>query len=128
MKKILIILIGLALIFSTVVLAAPASDCTEYCGDPKSYDPPTGQVCICNPLQGENIESIVNNVIDFIFNIAIFLAPLMIIYAGVLFVTAGGNPEQVKKAKAVIIWTLIGFVLVLVSKGVSDLIETLIGI
>lgn len=83
---------------------------------------------IKNPLVAENFEDIINNLIDFVFNIAIVLTPLMIILGGVLFVTAAGNLEQVTRAKKIIIWTLVGFFIVLLAKGISDLIATLLGI
>jgi len=83
---------------------------------------------IKNPLAAENFEDIINNLIDFVFNIAIVLTPLMIILGGVLFVTAAGNLEQVTRAKKIIIWTLVGFFIVLLAKGISDLIATLLGV
>lgn len=132
MRKILIILAILVLIFPTIILAAnEAETCNEYCAhfqDDPPWDPPEDQVCICNPLEAAEFEVILDNIIGFIFNIAVVLAPLMIIMAGFLFVTAGGNLEQINRAKAIIIWTSIGFLVILLSRGIMGIIINLLGV
>lgn len=86
------------------------------------------EIIIRNPLQATTTEVIIDNLIDFIFNIAIVLAPLMIIIAGFLFVTAGGNSEQINRAKAIIIWTAVGFLIILLSRGIMGIIKTILGV
>jgi hypothetical protein len=81
-----------------------------------------------NPLTATSFEMIINNSIDFIFQIALVLAPLMVVIAGFLFVTAGGNSEQINKAKTMIIWTAIGFLIILLSKGIMGIIMNLLGV
>ncbi len=85
-------------------------------------------ITLQNPLEATEFEDILDNVIDFIFNIAVVLVPLMIIIAGFLFVTAGGNAEQINKAKTMIIWTAIGFLIILLSKGIMGIITNLLGV
>jgi len=82
---------------------------------------------IQNPLQAAEFEDILDNLINFIFSIAVVLAPLMVVIAGFLFVTAGGNSEQINKAKTMIIWTIIGFLIILLSKGIMGIIMNLLG-
>lgn len=86
------------------------------------------EVIIQNPLQAAEFEVILDNIIGFIFNIAVVLAPLMIIIAGFLFVTAGGNLEQINRAKAIIVWTSIGFFIILLSRGIMGIIMNLLGV
>jgi hypothetical protein len=81
-----------------------------------------------NPLEAGSFEVIINNIIDFIFKIAIVLAPLMVIIGGFLFVTAGGNIQQISRAKNLLIWTAIGFAIVLLSKGILGIIEKILGV
>jgi len=83
---------------------------------------------IRNPLSATTTEHIIDNIIDFIFNIAIVLAPLMIVIAGFLFVTAGGNLEQTKRAKDIIVWTAVGFFVILLSRGIMGVIMNLLGV
>lgn len=85
-------------------------------------------IMIENPLQAAEFEDILDNVIDFIFQIALVLVPLMVVIAGFLFVTAGGNSEQINKAKTMIIWTVIGFLIILLSKGIMGIIMNLLGV
>jgi len=108
MKKALLIFISLTLILPVLVLAQVIE--------------------IKNPLQTKDFEVIISNIIDFIFKIAIPLVPLMIIYAGLLFVTAGGNISQIDRAKKIIVWTAIGLGIVLLSKGIYLMIEQLLGV
>lgn len=86
-------------------------------------------IIIENPLaEGTQFEDIIDNLIDFIFNIAIVLAPLMVVMAGFLFVTAGGNLEQTQRARNIIVWTIIGFLIILLAKGIMAVIENLLGV
>ncbi|XOB41287.1 MAG: hypothetical protein ACKKMW_00870 [Candidatus Nealsonbacteria bacterium] len=86
-------------------------------------------IVIENPLaEGTQFEDIIDNLIDFIFNIAIVLAPLMVVIAGFLFVTAGGNLEQTQRARNIILWTIIGFLIILFAKGIMAVIENLLGV
>lgn len=80
------------------------------------------------PIAATSFEAIVNNLVDFVFKIAIVLAPLMIIVGGVLLVTAGGSPGQVDRAKRILLWTAIGFLIVMLAKGIMGLIESLLGV
>lgn len=84
---------------------------------------------IKNPLGDDvnSFEDIINKIIDFIFNIALVLAPLMIVWAGGLYITSGGNPDQTTKAKNIILYTLTGFAIILLSKGFVVIIKQLLG-
>ena len=109
MNKILTILICAGLIFS---IRASAE-----------------MVEIPNPLgKGVGFEGIINALIDFIFSIAVVLVPLMVIVGGFMIVTSAGNTEQIAQGKKIIMWTVIGLLVMLLSKGLVQLIETLIGV
>jgi len=72
---------------------------------------------IPNPLKAKSFQELIYNIIDFLFVLAIPLATLMIIVAGFYFVTAAGSPEKITTAKNIILWTLIGFLIILMAKG-----------
>jgi len=109
MKKTLLILTLLSLILPISVLADEL-------------------IRIENPLEAGSFEEIVDNLIDFIFKIAIVVAPLMVIVGGFLFLTAGGNIQQVSRARNLLIWTAIGFLIVLLSKGILAIINQILGV
>ena len=109
MRKLLTILILLALALPVIVSADEI-------------------IRIENPLTATSFEMIIDNVIDFVFKIAIILAPLMVIVGGFLLVTAGGNLNQVGRAKSLLLWTAIGFLVVLLSKGILAIINQILGV
>ena len=87
-----------------------------------------GPIIINNPLEAESLEIIVENIINFIFKIAIIAAPLMAVIGGFLFITAGGNIQQITRARSLLIWTAIGFLIVLLSKGFLAIINQILGV
>lgn len=81
-----------------------------------------------NPLTTPNFTEIINRLIDFIFLVAVVIAPLMIVIAGILFATAGGDPQKIGLAKKVILYTLIAFAIILLAKGIYPFIMDLLGV
>ena len=81
---------------------------------------------IPNPLEANEFEEIVNNIIDFLFEIAIVLAPLMIVVGAVLLVASGGDVAKTEQGKKIILWAAVGFFILLLAKGIIALIESLL--
>jgi len=81
-----------------------------------------------NPLEAKSFEELSNRIISFIFNIAVVLAPLMIIIGAAFLVTSGGDPKRVTTGKTIIIYTLIGLVIVLLARGIMTMIEEILGV
>lgn len=75
-------------------------------------------VIIDNPLNTTDIRVLINKIIDLLFTLGIPLAVLLILWAGFLFLTSGGNPQKVNQAKATLLWTIVGFSILLLSKGI----------
>jgi len=136
MKKLFVILLGLGLLFSAFpVYATEAADCEEYCNDP--YDSvnnpgglemPTGQICYCNPLASKDLTAITDPIISFIFRLSIVVVPVLVLWGAFFIVTAAGDTERITKGKKIIMWTLIGFLIVLISQGISDLLDEILGV
>lgn len=83
---------------------------------------------IDNPLDEDEFIIIVDKLIDFIFTIAVVVTPLMIGVGAFLFAMAGGNAEQINRAKKIILWTIIGFVVVLLARGIIEIVRNIFGI
>lgn len=85
-----------------------------------------GEEVLTNPL-GKNVDSF-EKLIEIIATIAakvgIPIAAIFIIYSGLLFVTARGNEEQLKKAKKTLTWALIGTAILLGAWVIADIINT----
>ncbi len=89
---------------------------------------PAGSIVICPPSTIMSIEALIKSITDWIFKIAIIVAPLMLVIGAVFFMTAGGNPERIKLGKKIIFWTVIGFLIVLFSEGLINLIDYILGV
>ncbi|MCD6568926.1 hypothetical protein J7K70_02150 [bacterium] len=83
----------------------------------------TGELVIENPLgPTSDIWQLIMKIIDFVFNIAIFVAAIIIVYAGFTYITSSGEPKKVAQAQKILIWALIGFAVVLIAKSIPPFI------
>lgn len=108
-----------------------ARDCQDYCDSLNTPSPkllPSDTVCYCSPIAYTSITELIDSIIGFVLWVAIIVAPVMAIIAGLLFLTAGGNPNQVKKGNQILLWTIAGFLFILFSKGVLNLIQYVLGV
>ena len=62
------------------------------------------------------------------FQIISAIATLAILYSVFLFITAGGEPQTVTKAKQVLIWGLIGIAVSVLANSVPALVRSFLGI
>ena len=88
-----------------------------------------GTYTIPNPLGSTNtFTQIVENVARYL---TLYIAPpivtIMILVAGFYFLTAGENPERVKTARTIILWTVIGYAIILISWGATSIIQDILG-
>ena len=82
-----------------------------------------GELVIENPLgPTSDIWQLIMKIIDFVFNIAIFVAAIIIVYAGFTYITSSGEPKKVAQAQKILIWALIGFAVVLIAKSIPPFI------
>jgi len=74
-----------------------------------------------------SISSLVTMVIGWMAFVAGVLAVVYLIYSGILYLTAGGNPDQAKKGQQGIINAIIGLVIIAlafsIAWGVGNLIS-----
>lgn len=85
-------------------------------------------VVIDNPLGTADFNGVMEKIINFIFKIAVVLAPLMIVIGGVLFVTSGGNLQKTDQAKKLMLWTSVGLLVIMMAKGFIALIKQILGV
>ena len=110
MKKVVSALF-LSFLFLSVGTIVFAADC------------PPGQ--ICNPLGYENFEDLVNAIINFLWIIGTPLAAIMFVISGIMFVTSVGNPEKVKTAKNIALYTAIGYAIIIMASGLIKVLQSL---
>lgn len=103
MKKVLLILIILGLILPILVLG----------------------IVLENPLRHATFEALIEALIRIIFNIALVLAPLMIIIGAFYFLVPGEGSKNIETGKKIILYTLIGFTIILLARGIIELFRQL---
>jgi len=77
-------------------------------------------------VQNQNIVTMTGKLITAALSIIGVLLLILIIYAGFLWMTAGGEKDQVKKAKDYLLNAVIGLILILASYGISSFVIDLI--
>jgi hypothetical protein len=80
-----------------------------------------------NPIGATSVIEIIDRITNYLMWIAIVLAPMMIIIAAFTFLTAAGNTRKVDSAKKMLLWALVGLTLVLVSKGIVNVLKEFLG-
>ncbi len=68
-----------------------------------------------SPLGNLEMYQIIANAIKLVLGIVGVLALIMFIYGGILWMTSGGNVEQVKKGKNTLVWATLGLAIVFFS-------------
>jgi len=87
-----------------------------------------GPLDLDNPLDFDTFGELIDNIISFIFTLSIILAPILLVVAGIMFLFAGGDPAKVQKAKKLILYTIIGFTIIALSKLFVELIQGVFGV
>jgi hypothetical protein len=81
---------------------------------------------LTNPITSTSFAALLDNVIDWILNIALVLAPLIIVYGGFLYMTAAGDTNKVSQGKNVVLYAVIGFILALMAKSLIGIFAGLV--
>ncbi len=82
------------------------------------------KIDIKNPFKEDSIEGLIKTIIDdILLPIGSVVAVVSIIFAGFLYVTAGGDPAQVKKAHEVLKWAIVGSAILLGARVISEAVQ-----
>lgn len=96
-------------------------------GNPEGHCYPSGSIVFCPPGRIKTINEIVTEVLNYIFLIAMVLAPLMIIIAALYFIFSGGSAERIATAKRIFFYAIIGLVVGLLAKAIFGIIKMMFG-
>lgn len=85
---------------------------------------------IKNPFKQDTIKGLIETIVnDILIPIGAVIAVMMIMYAGFLYVTAGGNEAKITKAHQALLWAVIGAAILLgawvIEKAISATIDQL---
>ncbi len=83
---------------------------------------------IKNPIASDDVGAVIKSIWQFVYYFAIAVVPLMAIIAAFMFMTAGGSPEKIKKARDLLLWLAVGVIIVLLAGGIVNLIRKIMGV
>lgn len=74
------------------------------------------------PLGGKTIETIVTAVLDVVWKVVVVLAVIMMIAAGMMFMTASGEAEKVKTARQTVMWAIVGIAVAVLAFSLTTIL------
>ena len=84
-------------------------------------------IVIENPLAAKSFEELAGNISWFLFRVGMVLAPLMLVVAGLMYVTSAGSPTRVQTAQRIALYTVIGLAIILLASGLIAVLKSIIG-
>lgn len=73
----------------------------------------SGTVTLTNPLKVDSIGGLVQNFVEIFSYLVILAAVLFLIWTGLQFILARGNPERMNELKNQLFWTIVGIAVVI---------------
>jgi len=86
-----------------------------------------GSFTLENPLGSNTIMGVINNVLNYLMLISVPILAIMILIGGFQILTAAGNPTKITSGRHTITYAVIGFAIILISKGVALVILNILG-
>ena len=96
----------------------------------EGYKPPPAKetkLGIEDKLKLGTPEGLAGRITNWIFNLAIPTAMGLIIWAGVMMLTASGNEQKFRTGTTILKYTLIGLAVILIGKGFVSLVKDILG-
>ena len=76
-----------------------------------------------------SIPDIIDNLLNWVIWPVFFgLSVIMFIYAGILFVAAGGDPSKISSAKKAVLWAIVGIIVAIAGFSATNIISGILGV
>jgi hypothetical protein len=95
---------------------------------PNPVDGNVDSATLENPLQSSAFDTIIDGIVNFLFYLALALAPLMVLFGGYKILTAGDDEKKLTEGKQIIFYAVIGLLIVLFAKGIVSMLKGVIGV
>lgn len=83
-----------------------------------------GDLDAINPLgERATLLDVINRVFDWLLRFAAVLVPIIIVWGAFQILTAQGEAEKFKTGKMTIFYAVLGFIIILMAKGVVSIIK-----
>ncbi|MCX6721091.1 MAG: pilin [Candidatus Staskawiczbacteria bacterium] len=83
---------------------------------------------ICNPISSNNFGELLTKIADGVGTLVASLGTIMLIVAGILYLTSAGNPERMGTAKKALTYAIIGIAIGLAAKGIVAAVKEALGV
>lgn len=110
MRKLVALVAAITIILPSIAMAQVTSRDVGLTDTARTAGFDTSEDVVIGTYIGERI-------IDPLFSLMGIIFLILIIYGGILWMTGGGNPETIKKAKSILVNSLIGLLIILLSYG-----------
>ena len=85
-----------------------------------------GAATIEKPIKYESFTELFEAIIKWITDIALVIAPLIIVYGGFLHITSAGDPAKSSQGKKVILYAAIGLLVALLAKSLIGILKEIV--
>jgi len=127
MKKWFYSLVALGLMASFLLGGRVSAQTVEEGVMPTTVAPVTSIAKPWEPLgQYESLAKALAKVFNWFFGFLAAITLVLVIYAGVLYLTAGGNEEQTKRAKTILIDAVAGLIVILIAFALVNWVKNII--
>ncbi len=91
-------------------------------------NPNSGSAPLTNPLGASSFEDLLKNIVDWLITIATPIAVGMILIGAFQMIFAGGNPERFATGRKTILYTAIGYAIIVVGWGMVSIIRDVLNV
>jgi hypothetical protein len=81
------------------------------------------RVCVTNYLGVSDISGLINKIIDFLIIVAAPIVAGMILIGAYQMLFSAGDPEKFKVGRRTIVYAVVGYTIILLSKGIAMIIK-----
>ena len=122
-KTILIISILFSIILSPIAFAEGGTNGTNGSGGTFNAckHVVSGKTAVCS-ADSKNATNITKNIISILLWVVGIAAVIVIIYAGITFVTAAGNPSKISQAKTMLIYAVVGLAVAILAYAIVNFV------
>jgi hypothetical protein len=82
----------------------------------------SGMSYISNPLKVDSVSELVQTAVDIFSYLIVLFGVLALIWTGLQYILARGNPEEMKKQSARLMWIVIGIAIVIGAKIIVNIV------
>lgn len=88
---------------------------------------PIAVLAQAGPPQVGSLQEIIDKILSAVWIVFTAIAVIALVVAGVLFLTAAGNPEKIAAARSALVWGVAGVVVGIVAYSIIAIVASIIG-